>query len=160
MDATRSQRRNRIAASPRYGREGVMARRFGRNQRRKMRTEVESLAFALRAEKHFRAKVDGELREIRSKLATVLRDQLAKGVVPLEVEHFLSRDQHNVIMHAIFDERRSNLHYQHQISPSDLIIKRDAEERDAFGLYLGRAIADRIAEAYAGRNEGTNPTRP
>jgi hypothetical protein len=99
-----------------------MARRFGRNQRRKMRTEVESLAFALRAEKHFRAKVDGELREIRSKLATVLRDQLAKGVVPLEVEHFLSRDQHNVIMHAIFDERRSNLHYQHQISPSDLII--------------------------------------
>jgi hypothetical protein len=137
-----------------------MARRFGRNQKRVMR---EMLASA-------EAKIAGNERAAKSresalqaKLATVLRDQLAKGVIPLEVEHFLSADQRNVVMHAIFDERRANLHYQHQLSPKDLMIQRDAEQREAFGLYLGRAIADRIAEAYDGQREGTSrplPTSP
>jgi len=51
---------------------------------------------------------------------------------------------------------RSNLHYQHEVSPKELQLQRDKDERERLGLYLGRAIADRLADAYAGRMEGTS----
>ena len=125
-----------------------MGKRFGRNQKRKLTERVmraqEAVLYAQRHAIH-----------ANDRLAQIMRDQLSKGTIPLEVEHFLSRERRGIVMHAIFDERRTNLHYQHEISPHELRIQRDSEERERFGLYLGRAIADRIAEAYAGKMEGT-----
>ena len=125
-----------------------MGKRFGRNQKRKLTAMViHAQEAALHAQRH--------AIHANDRLAQIMRDQLSKGTIPLEVEHFLSRDQRGIVMHAIFDERRTNLHYQQEISPHELLIQRDSEERERFGLYLGRAIADRIAEAYAGKMEGT-----
>ena len=130
-----------------------MANRFGRNQKRKLTAMVLNAQAGAR-----QAKLEAEQarREADVKLAQALREHLAAGVIPIEVEHFLSRESRSIVMHAIFDEHRSNLHYQHEVSPRDLQIQRDSEERERFGQYLGRAIADRLAEAYAGRNEGTS----
>jgi hypothetical protein len=130
-----------------------MANRFGRNQKRKL------TAMVLAAEAHAMAaqdKADQVRREADQKLAQALREHLAAGKVPLEVEHFLSREGRGIVMHAIFDARRADLHYQHQVDPRELQLQRDSEERERFGQYLGRAIADRLAEAYAGRSEGTS----
>jgi hypothetical protein len=124
-----------------------MSKRFGRNQKRKLMETLEAAKRQAQAAEY-------RVHSAENKLKDALRDQLAKGVIPLEVEHFLSRDGRNIVIHAIYDERRSNLHYQHEISPREIQLKRDADERDAFAMYLGRAIADRIAEACAGVKEG------
>jgi hypothetical protein len=128
-----------------------MSNRFGRNQKRKLTAMV---LHAQQAALH----AQGLASLAHDRLDRALRDQLEKGTVPLEVEHFLSPEQRSVVMHAIFDERRANLHYQHELSPHDLKIQRDKEERERFGQYLGRAIADRLADAYAGRDKGTSRT--
>ena len=130
----------------------MMSKRFGRNQKRKL------TAMLLKAQ-------DAALHsqrlawEAKDKLNQALRDQLEVGQIPLEVEHFLDREQRAFVMHAIFDERRLNLHYQHEVSPHELAIQRNDAERERFGQYLGRAIADRLAEAYAGRNSGSSVKR-
>lgn len=126
-----------------------MARRFGRNQKRKMQAQVLE---AQREAQRYQMTAHNAL----DKMNAVMRDQLSKGTIPLEVEHFLDREGRGIIMHAIFDERRASLHYQHVVSPRELQIQRDSEERERFGLYLGRAIADRLAEAYAGRDRGSS----
>jgi hypothetical protein len=126
-----------------------MAKRFGRNQRRKL---LEELCTA-RSEA---SKAQLRAFDAENKLDESLRDQLRKGKVPLEVEHFLSPDRRNIVMHTIYDERRSNLHYQYQISPKELELQRDKKEREQFAMYLGRAIADRLADSYAGMIEGTS----
>ena len=126
-----------------------MARRFGRNQKRKL---TDMLLHAHRAALH----AQNIAAEANNRLNEALRDQLTKGTIPLEVEYFLDRKRYTIVMHAIFDERRSNLHYQHEVSLRELQIQRDCDERERFGQYLGRAIADRLAEAYAGRNQGTS----
>jgi hypothetical protein len=130
-----------------------MANRFGRNQKRKL---TAMMAIAQAGERQAKQEAERARREADTKLAQALREHLAAGKVPLEVEHFLSRERHAFVMHAIFDERRANLHYQHEVSARELQIQRNSEERERLGLYLGRAIADRLAEAYAGRQEGTS----
>lgn len=126
-----------------------MANRFGRNQKRKMQTQVlEAQREAQRYQMTAHSALD--------KMNAVMRDQLSRGTIPLEVEHFLDREGRDIVMHVIFDERRANLHYQHKISPSELQIQRDKDERERLGLYLGRAIADQLAEAYAGREKGSS----
>lgn len=128
-----------------------MAKRFGRNQKRKLTSRViaaEARALAVKA------KADQAMRDADLKLAVALREHLANGRIPLVVEHFLSREGRQLIMRAMLDERRSNLHYQHSVSPRELQLQQDRDERERFGLYLGRAIADRLAEAYAGKAEG------
>ena len=127
-----------------------MANRFGRNQKRKL---TELMTQAQRESE----KAQRKARDAETMLATVMREQLSKGMIPLEVEHFLSRERYNTVMHIIFDERRANLHYQHELSLNDTKITRDRAERERFGQYLGRAIADKIAEAYAGRYDRTTP---
>ena len=130
----------------------MMSKRFGRNQKRKL------TAMLLKAQ-------DAALHsqrlawEAKDKLNQALRDQLDVGKIPLEVEHFLDREGRSLVMRAIFDERRSNLHYQHEVSPRELQLQRNDAERERLGLYLGRAIADRLAEAYAGRNSGSSVNR-
>ena len=94
--------------------------------------------------------------QAQDKLNEALRDQLAVGKIPLEAEHFLSREGRQIVLRVIFDERRSNLHYQHEVSPRELQLQRDAAERERFGQYLGRAIADRLAEAYAAHKSGSS----
>lgn len=126
-----------------------MANRFGRNQKRKLQ---ETLAIARRET----SKAQWRAFDAENKLKDALRDQLSKGMVPLEVEHFLSPDERNIVMRAIYDERRTNLHYNYQASPKELQLKRDADERDRFGIYIGRAIADRLADAIAGAVKGTS----
>ena len=134
-----------------------MANRFGRNQKRKLTAKVMAAEARALEAKH---RADQVRREADRKLAQALREHLAVGKIPLEVEHFISSAERGIVMHAIFDERRANLHYQHEVSPYDLRIQRDSEERERFGLYLGRAIADRIAEACAGRSEGSSRSNP
>jgi hypothetical protein len=130
-----------------------MANRFGRNQKRKLTAMVvEAQARAMEA----KGRADQVRRDADQKLAQALREHLAVGRIPLEVEHFMDREQHALTMHVIFDERRSNLHYQHRISPRELELQRDRDERERLGLYIGRAIADRLAEAYAGKMNGTS----
>jgi len=126
-----------------------MAKRFGRNQKRKL---LDILEIARREA----SKAQWRAGDAEIELKNVLRDQLRKGSIPLEVEHFLSPDSRNLVVHAIYDERRSNLHYQYQISPRELRLQRDTDEREQFAKYLGRAIADRLADAYAGASEGTS----
>ncbi len=126
-----------------------MAKRFGRNQKRKLLEVVE-------AARREASKAQWRAGDAEIELKNVLRDQLRKGSIPLEVEHFLSPDSRNIVMRAIYDERRSNLHYQYQISPKELELKRDKDEREHFAKYLGRAIADRLADAYAGASQGTS----
>jgi hypothetical protein len=130
--------------------------RFGRNQRRKLLERIDELEQDVHIGRVMENGLRLTLADERAKLAQVLRDQLGKGVIPLEVEHFINPEQRTVIMRAIFDERRANLHYQHAVSPHDLRIQRDREERERFGLYLGRAIADRIADAYAGQQQSSS----
>lgn len=134
----------------------MMAKRFGRNQKRKMREEIDMLE---RRVNGLQFELKGSRKsenETNARLVNIMRDQLAKGTIPLEVEHFLSHERRNIIMHVILDERRANLHCQREISPHELKIQRDSDERERFGQYLGRAIADRIADAYAGQKDGTS----
>lgn len=126
-----------------------MANRFGRNQKRKLLEVVE-------AAKRETTKAQYQASMAESKLKDALRDQLSKGVIPIEVEHFLSAEKRNIVMRAIYDERRTNLHYNYQMSPDELRLKRNADERDSFGMYIGRAIADRLADAIAGATEGSS----
>lgn len=127
----------------------VMAKRFGRNRKRKLLEIVETA-------RREASKAQWRAFDAEEKLKDALRDQLAKGVIPIEVEHFISRDGRNIIMHTIYDERRRNLRYQYEISPRELQLKRDQEEREQFAMYLGRAIADRLADASAGADAGTS----
>ena len=130
-----------------------MGARFGRNQRKKMQQQViTAQEAALHAQR--------TAFDAHDRLERALRDQLRLGKIPIEVEHFLSREDRSVVIHAIFDERRSNLHYQHKVSEKELAIQRDINERERLGQYLGRAIGDRIADAYAGRKDGTSKDQP
>lgn len=141
----------------------MMAKRFGRNQKRKMQQEVVAAQKAVERAQKAVERAQSLTAKAEDRLQKALREQLSKGTIPLEVEHFLSPEQRAIVMRAIFDERRANLHYQHQVSEREMQIQWDSEERERFGLYLGRAIADRIADAYAGRNEGSSravPTNP
>ena len=130
-----------------------MSARFGRNQKRKMQQQVLEAQARAQAAKD---KADRAMREADSKLAQAMREHLAAGRIPLEVEHFIDHSERRIIMHAIFDEKRANLHYQHAVTPNELRIERDSQERERFGQYIGRAIADRLAEAYAGREKGNS----
>lgn len=133
-----------------------MANRFGRNQKRKMQALLErSQEAAIHAQSLASNALD-RWAGSQEKLAQALRDQLEKGKIPLEVEHFLNPEMRTIVMHAIFDERRANLHYQHAITPNELRIQRDSEERERLGQYLGRAIADRLADACAGKAQSTS----
>ena len=134
-----------------------MANRFGRNQKRKLTELMTQAKRESEKAKRESEKAQRKERDAENMLATVMREQLSKGMIPLEVEHFLSRKRYNSVMHVIFDERRANLHYQHELSPNDMRIARDRAERERFGQYLGRAIADKIAEAYAGRYDRPAP---
>lgn len=129
--------------------ECEVSKRFGRNQKRKLLEVVE----AARSEA---SKAQWRAFDAEKKLKDALQDQLAKGKIPLEVEHFVSHDGRGIIMRAIYDERRRNLHYHYEISPKELQLKRDEKEREQFAMYLGRAIADRLADASAGADEGTS----
>jgi len=126
-----------------------MAKRFGRNQKRK-------LLDVLNKAQHELMHANSRAAQAETTLQEVLRDQLYKGKIPLEVEHFLSREGRGVVMHAMFDRQRSNLHYQHNICPEELQLRRNKNERERFGMYLGRAIADRIADAYTGAKDGSS----
>jgi hypothetical protein len=134
----------------------MMAKRFGRNQRRKLRDEIAAVRAETENQRRLCQDARWEAERRAADLAKALRDQLSKGVIPLEDEHFISPEMRSIIMHAIFDERRSDLHYQQELSPNDLRIHRDQEERERLGLYLGRAIADRLADAYAGRDRSSS----
>jgi len=136
-----------------------MSKRFGRNQKRKLRQEIDTLERRVRGVQFELAGSRKSENETNARIAKVMRDQLVKGAIPLEVEHFLSRDQRGIILHAIFDEKRRNLHYQHQISANELRLQRDSEERERLGEYLGRAIADSLAEAISGKEDGSTLKR-
>lgn len=123
-----------------------MAKRYGRNQRRAQREQIASLEAATIALDRRRLR---EVESEREKLARVLRHHIAAGSVPVSVEHFIDPREMNLVMHAIYDERRANLHYQHAIGPREAYKMRNDEEREMFGLYLGRMVADALANAIA-----------
>lgn len=125
-----------------------MSNRFGRNQKRKLRASLRACETALAAERSF-----AQQSAVRHKeqIAAVLRHNMESGRVPMTVEHFIDPQAMRTVIHVIMDERRENLHYQHAVSELELTRLRDTEEREMFALYLGRAIADLLADAFAER---------
>lgn len=125
-----------------------MSKRFGRNQRRAMREEIAALQLSAERE---RQNAHHALESERHKLAEVLRHHMRAGTVPVDVEYFIEPREMNLVMHAIYDERRANLHYQHAIGPQEMRRMRDGQEREMFGIYLGRMVADALANAIAAK---------
>ena len=123
-----------------------MSSRYGRNKRRRHRERIADLEVQL-----VRANAQHEREQLRTleQLNDLLRHHIEAKRVPLVVERFIAPEQRQLLLHTIYDARRANLHYQHPVDLHDRRILEDKQERERFGMYLGRAIADQLADHIA-----------
>lgn len=119
-----------------------MSKRFGRNQRRKLRTELKSTEIALRAEQHFRQ--DSEQRHSQKLQDAIEAARWAGDTIKIDIDALVDPMERNIRITARLDnmmKRTEPLYAAYQFKPDD-ILRRNELEREAFITVVGKQIAE------------------
>ena len=130
-----------------------MANRFGRNQRRKLRTTVESLEMALACEKSFRQQSDArnaeKLRRIEADADYQIRAaRMARDTIRIDVDALIDDRDRQIRMRARFDNlsKAGPELYAAYSCDADTLLRDSRIERDAFIKLVGEQIAGHALE--------------